>query len=107
MANYNESTITSTTYQRAKFVSIVNEYNKPPFISFSEELIIPLEDGQPAHKDLGVIGETFTDNNKTENVFLIDPITGELSTSTITYDEIYNIIRSLYLHMATKRDNAQ
>lgn len=106
MANYNELDVNSTSYQRAKSIHVTNEYGKDPYVSFSEELVVELPGNEAAHKELGVVGEGFTATNKDEVVTLVDPVTGNPSAETITYAEIYNALRSLYLHLANKRDQS-
>jgi hypothetical protein len=103
MANYNESNVNSTSYQRAKSATITNTYGKNPEIMFSEELVVVLPDGA-AHRDLGNVFGTFTPENKDTTFTLIDQATGNASSNTMTFGELYNAIRSLYLHLATKRD---
>lgn len=106
MANYNEIDVNSTSYQRAKSVHITNEYGQDPFISFNEEIVVELPDNKAAHSELGILSGSFNAANATEEVALLDTVTGLPTTSTITYAEIVNVIRSLYRHMATKRDAA-
>lgn len=106
MANYNEIDVNSTSYQRAKSVHITNEYGQDPFISFSEEIVVELPDNKAAHSELGILSGSFNASNQTEEVALLDTTTGLPTASTITYAEIVNVIRSLYRHMATKRDAA-
>jgi hypothetical protein len=103
MPNYNESNVNSTSYQRAKSATISNVYGQNPEIMFNEELVVVLPDGA-AHRDLGNVFGTFTPENKDTVVTLIDPDTGDNTANTMTYGEIYTAIRSLYLHLAIKRD---
>lgn len=106
MPNYNEIDVTSTSYQRAKSVHITNEYGQDPFISFNEEIIVELPDNKAAHQELGILSGPLNATNASEVVTILDPATGLSTASTITYAGISNIIRSLYIHMATKRDAA-
>lgn len=106
MANYNEIDVTSTSYQRAKSIHVTNEYGQDPFISFNEEIIVELPDNKAAHQELGILSGPFNAANASEEVTILDATTGLPTASTITYAEISNVIRSLYIHMATKRDAA-
>lgn len=104
MPNYNESNVNSTSYQRAKSATISNVYGQNPEIMFNEELVVVLPEGQAAHRDLGNVFGTFTPENKDTTFTLIDQATGNASSNTMTFGELYNAIRSLYLYLATKRD---
>ena len=105
MSKYNETDVTSTSYQRANFITISNEVGQTPNITFNEEVVVELPDGSFAKKSVGMLHGSITEDNQDEAVFLIDPVTGEPSQVTMTFAEIHNAIRSLYLHMAIKRDS--
>lgn len=106
MPNYNEQSINSTSYQRAKTIFINNEYGNDPSILFNEEIIVELSNNTAAHQDVGQLHGMLSTSNQSEQVYIVDPITGLPTTTSMTYSEITNVIKSLYLHLAVKRDES-
>lgn len=103
MALYKEQTTTSTSYQRAKQISIFNYYNQAPKIQIVEEII---KDGEPAGTPaVKGITKTFTPAIADTPFNVINPETGE-TIAVMTYGELYAAIYSLYFHLAGERDSS-
>ena len=102
MTNYKETQITASKYQRARFVTITNDKGTNPFISFVEEQIVVLDDGSFVKNECGLVGEVLTVDNATEQFDILND-DGTVSGQS-TYQDVYKLLSSLYIHMATKRD---
>ena len=106
MANYNESNVTGTKWTRSSGGTFGNPYQGMPSIYFSEEEVILLADGTVVKQSIGrppqgVLGATLSDPTKVFNV--LDPST-QAVVGTSTYQEVFNLIHSLYMALATERD---
>lgn len=101
MANYKENTLTATTWQRAKAVTIGNPYNSVPWITFDEEQVINIG-ADLTFKDAGSVGVSLT--NPTDTFDLISPVDGS-KLGTASYQDVYVMLSSLYLNLAAKRDS--
>ena len=99
MADYKADKISG--WQRAKKVTIVNEYGEIPRMHFTEEIIVNA-DTTIVKKDVGEIVETFSDPSVTFP--LISPIDDSV-IGEATYGQVYAILYSLYRDLANKRDN--
>lgn len=121
MGKYNESTVSGESWFRSFRVEIDNplvdsnpDTTQPgppvlPTIFFAEEQVVQTADGK-------YIKQRVNDTNY--NTFAIDQLTtdnlnetfaildenGNETDATLTYAEIYNLISSLYIHIAKKRD---
>jgi len=104
MANYKETTLAGASYIRANSVAVRNgESNKS--ISFYEEKVINLEDGEIIRKPSGEVSSAFTPENANTEFQVLNPGTGEpIDGATMTYADVYAALYSLYLHLATERD---
>lgn len=101
MANYKEQTISGLVWQRSNLVQIHNTLNTIPSIMFYEEEVVALPSG-PVTKHIGHLTEVFSDPLKEFN--LVHPETGDV-LGTATYQQIYLMLHSLYMHLAYIRDN--
>ncbi len=105
MANYKETTLAGTAYIRANSVNVSNgETSKA--ISFQEEKVINLDDGEVIRKQVGQVWSSFTAENAQTAFPLLNPETGQplVDNATMTYEGVYMALYSLYLHLATERD---
>ena len=102
MADYQETTISGTSYKRANEVFISNPLNGAKTVRFSEELVINISE-TPQRVPQGVFDVILTDANKSTPINVIDPDSGA-TISQMTYEQIYGILFSLYLDSANKRD---
>lgn len=102
MIKYSEKTVTS--YTRAETISIRNLLNNPPMIQFNEEEVIVTPEGTEHPTGFaGVhVNEVLYDTNIGEEFNLIDE-NGDVS-GTATYGQFQQMLYSLYLHVAAKRD---
>ena len=106
MANYKETTLAGTSYIRANRVEVSNsEVEK--FISFSEEKVINLDDGEVLRRYAGSVISEFTPENADTQFALLNPITGEDTGQTMSYQDVYTSLYSLYLSLALARDAAE
>ena len=101
--NYRESDVIGVTWQRCHRIDIRNPYEEPKFAVFLEEEITDLGNGKIVKSPAGQILADFTDPTTVVN--LINPLTGAPLNETVTYQDIYVILHSLYLQLATERDN--
>lgn len=95
---------------RASNISFYNPLNGAPYIGITEEYASVDSDGN----NLAVLDErveldppnlTFTPDLINNAVNILNPADGTTIT-TMTYGEIYNVIYSLYWHLAALRDSA-
>ena len=105
MADYKESTVSGTAWTRAYYVSVNNPLDDTPSITFSEERAVRVETGDPVTQRLGHVIETFTPENAATLFPIMEPTTGAI-ISHAQYRQVYNMLHSLYLFLATKRDAA-
>lgn len=104
MSNYKQSTVTGDSWVRATRVVIENGIGGTPAVSFIEEQVINLP-GEVITRSAGNIAEPFTVENAAEAFDLLHPETGAVIGSA-TYQDVYVMLHSLYMHVATKRDAA-
>lgn len=107
MANYKETGLAGTSYVRANSVNIWNDENNKN-ITFQEEQVITLADGEVIRKPAGQVFSNFTAENASTAFPLLNPETGEplVDGAQMTYEGVYAALYSLYLHLATERDSA-
>jgi hypothetical protein len=101
--NYKESTVSGQAWQRAKVIQIWNEYGQAPRVEFIEEKVISLGDNEVIKQPTGSVGKTIEDF--TETIQIINPETGADTGTTMTIEQVYAAIFSLYLKLAQNRDN--
>jgi hypothetical protein len=101
MANYNETSLTGSEWQRASRVVVNNPYGGVPNIQFHEEKIAELSSGLKVNTPVGVLTEQMTDPSTVFN--LVHPLTG-VTVGSASYLELHVILHSLYLHLAAIRD---
>lgn len=112
--NYQETTVSGSTWVRAFQVQINNPYNGTPTVVFLEERAVALSDNTvmtiPA-----VPGFCEAIFNPSAQIPLVNPWTGEPMTNNdpenpaqqyASHIEAYIILWSLYLQAANERDNA-
>lgn len=109
MADYAESPITGTQWQRAARVVIENPRNGTPAVTFVEERALQLGD-EVLLTPVGNLVEPFIQSGNGANVeeefALRNPLDGSLLGVTATYGELQVLLFSLYYHVAAKRDEA-
>jgi hypothetical protein len=114
MTNYNHSSISANSWTRAAYVVIDNPLQSPdctrkPSITFNEELVIHTGDTYIKQNitvsDINnFVREELTPDNLKTSFKLLDS-NGNPTKKTATYQDVYNMISSLYIHVAKIRDN--
>lgn len=99
--NYQESTVTGTSWKRCNRIVIGNDYNQTPVIDFQEEVITALSEDKQFREGAGGLHTQF---DPAAVIALRDPETGELTGGTMTQAEIYVALWSLYMGLALERD---
>jgi len=113
MTNYNHSSVSANSWNRAAYVVIDNPLQSPdcirkPSITFNEEFVIHTGDTYIKQNitvsDINnfVREELSPDNLKTS--FKLLDSDGNPTKKTATYQDVYNMIASLYIHVAEIRD---
>ena len=102
MANYKEENISGTKWTRCNKLVINNPYLGDKIINFFEEEITEINGSYINNKADG-INLIFNDPSKIINI--INSTTGVSTGNTITFGEIYEILHSLYIQLATERDS--
>lgn len=100
MANYRESSVSGSKWQRATRVVVDNQLGNTPSIYFEEEEIVNF-DGTTFKKPVGIVNCVFEADKE---IPLINPATGEELGATITQKDIYVALHSLYMQLVAKRD---
>lgn len=101
MADYKETQLAGTAWNRCCRIEIDNVRGNPPAILFYEERVIALEDGQEIRQSLGPLQVGYAPGRV---IPLLDPATGQPSGGETTYAAAYAIIYSAYLSAAMARD---
>lgn len=102
MANYNETDVTGTEWQRCYGVSIANPLEGPKFVQFAEERVFNLTTGQVSQ----CVAGCQVQYEPAAQFDVLDPSTGQPTGQKMTHAELYKILYSLYMDTASKRDNA-
>lgn len=104
MANYKQEQASGevTKWKRTQTIVINNPVNKFPDVLFHEETATQLPDGSVFTQPDGAVSMIMSDF--AASVQIIDMQTGLPKGQTITFKEIYDIVASLYLDLAIKRD---
>lgn len=103
MADYKESTVSGTSWQRTNQIVIVNPSGGTPTVIYNEETAINLGD-RTITTPCGNLSVPCDD--MTEVITLLDPETGLATGQTMTIGQLYQAIYSHYITKAQERDNA-
>lgn len=103
MAEYKESSITGRKRMRSYRVIASNPASGARSIQFDEEWLTELDDGRYINEPSGSIRRDFSAPGTEFD--LVHPETGAVIGSA-TYLNVYMLLHSLYMHLATERDNA-
>lgn len=105
MADYKETTINGqySEYQRSNKVIVMNELGGTPEITFMEQVIGTLPDGTKVTPRTTKCADQMT--NPAESFPLLNPLDDSVIGS-LTYQEVYVTLYSLYRYVAAKRDAA-
>jgi hypothetical protein len=105
MANYNEISVAGNVWTRCSSVYIGNNYGVTPTITFGEQQLIALENLAPMVVNSNT--SCSTEFDAAANIAILDPATGNPTGQTVTQQELYNIVYSLYIATAKARDASQ
>lgn len=105
MANYQETTLNGTSYVRSNHIIVSNPLDGVKAISFMEEQVLNLE-GEQVIRPKGGIQEPFTEDNLLSEFPLLNPETGEPLGTSVTYQQVYVTLYSLYMYLAKRRDES-
>lgn len=100
MANYKETSINGTEYQRCYLLKIYNPIDGYKKAVFDENKVITIGDKK-------VITESYSCEklfNPTSNISILDPVTGNPTGEQVTHQKLYEILYSLYIQTALERD---
>ena len=102
MANYNQTDVSGTEYQRCFSVVINNVLGQIPEIIFKEEKVLNLSTGQMSI-GCGYCSKQFDATNEFP---IIDVETDNPTGELITDQKLYQILYSLYVKTAKERDSS-
>lgn len=103
MTQYRQEEVLGTKYQRSFRVEFDNPLNSVPSATFHEESVVVLSDGNSVTTPVGKVSGSLID--PASEFALINPETFEPLGQTMTYQDIYVLLVSLYIHLASIRDN--
>jgi len=103
MADYKESTVSGTSWQRTNQIVIINPSGGTPTVIYNEETAINLGD-RTITTPCGNLSVPCPD--MAEEIPLLDPTTGNSTGQVMTMGQLYQAIYSHYINKATERDNA-
>lgn len=104
MADYNESTVSGSSWQRTFRIVIDNPHGLPPTINYSEEKVVAVN-GSPAIKQY--VGDLTGPIDLSGTIALRDPDTLELTGETVPIALVHLALFSDYINRAVDRDNAE
>lgn len=102
MANYKEEQLNGAKWQRCNAVHITNSYGVTPHIIFGEEQIVLVEGSPPIR--ININSQCVAAFNAQSVINIINPLTGEMTGAQYTHQQLYEILYSLYVDTALKRD---
>ena len=105
MADYNETTVTGTAWQRAWQITIANTLGGAPLVRYDEEVVINFEDGKRIRQPAQSMGISYQIDPLAE-IELRDPETLELTGDTIPVALVHQALLSDYINRAEARDAA-
>ena len=100
MQNYKESNISGVEWQRCHTVTIQNQLASVKKIDFQEEKVIDIN-GKIYHEWIAGCSK---DYDSSASFPIVDPTTGVETGQTMTHQELYAALYSLYMQTATERD---
>lgn len=103
--NYKQTAITGESWTRASRVLIENPLDDNSSIRFIEDRVINLgESGKFSTSAVSVLTERLTEENKSTSFDILDPETLESTGKVMLYKDVYQVLNSLYMHLAKQRD---
>jgi len=102
MPDYKQADVAGTKWTRARKITIENPRDDTPTITFTEEAVIVLQDGE-VRQPVGAVSLPF---DPVAHIALYDPTTGLPTGEQMTEGEVYAILYSCYMKAAKARDDA-
>lgn len=106
MANYQETAESGTSWVRATSVHIHNPLGGTPSISFEEEQVLVVGDKTFRNGYGNMVNRLHKTFDPSGFINLRHPVTGQLIGQTVTHEQLYVLLHSLYMEMAEARDAA-
>jgi hypothetical protein len=100
MPNYKESNVSGVSWQRCHIVTIQNQLELSKKIDFQEEQVIDIN-GKIYHEWVAGCSKDYDAN---ASFPIIDPTTGLETGQTMSHQDLYLALYSLYIQTATERD---
>jgi hypothetical protein len=100
MPNYNQTNIQGTQWQRCHTVKILNPLENPKQIFFEEEIVVSVGEKHFHEWTVGC-SKQFESGGSFP---LLNPETGVPSGQSMTHQQLYEAIYSLYMQTAGERD---
>lgn len=101
MPNYKESNISGVEWQRCHTVTIQNQLELSKKIDFQEEQVIDIN-GKIYHEWVAGCSAVFDPAARFD---ILDPQTNVATGQTMTHQDLYVALYSLYMQVAADRDN--
>ena len=105
MSNYKQTSVTGESWIRANRVVVENPFGGAPSIGFAEERVFNIG-GESVTQPSGNVGTYFTPFNANNEFNILNPETGEV-VGVAKYSDVYVMLHSLYIHLATIRDASE
>jgi hypothetical protein len=102
MPDYKESSVTGTQWQRCNDVHIRNPLGQTPTVAMAEELVTAMG-AQTYSKPVGYLSFPFVPS---ETIVILNPLTGQITGQTMTMQDVYVALWSVYMAKAAERDAA-
>lgn len=104
MADYMEEQVAGKTWVRFNHISVSNQINENPVFSVNKEQILEVA-GKQIASHVGQVSESFSEANATETFEWVD--SNGVLVQTLSYQDAYNILKSLCFHIVLKADSIQ
>lgn len=105
MNKYLPTNVSGDSWIRSKRIVVENPLlSSERKIKYSEEKVVQLAD-DTLFKPMGTLEVTLDESMLLNEIDIVDPITGEPTGHKVSYQDIYAIFYSSYIHFATQRDN--
>ena len=96
-----QPSLSAYKFTKAHKVIISNPYQGVRQVTFKKELVM-VDDEDVMTKPVGSISEVFNAENANEVFQVVDPLTGQDTGKTLTYQEAEAMVFSLFFHLERK-----
>lgn len=101
--NYKEKSVNGIEWQRCNAITILNSYNTVPLVRFEEETVIQMSE---SYLTKPVIEPIMVEYNPTKTFEVLNLSDNTPTGVTMSYEDVYKILYSLYIQVALERDAA-